>query len=340
MNERSFPLVPHAPLLTVCGIEKHQGALFFSDLLQNLGEQALRILVLHPGKMESSSFQNISYACSNCDVLFSGSDDNKAGLAAESSLRKIVDQHVFGYDLILACREKGGADGALEFFTDGEVFGQPLYTLKTNADIAGAAASIMDWLSDLVISAPVWGCVLIGGKSSRMGKPKHLIEDEHGVSWLEKEVDCLARVTERIVLAGKGEVPDSLGGLERITDVAGVQGPLAGIIAMLRWNPHVSWLVAACDMPGLNIEGADWLLNMRKPGIWGIVPVHPESKRSEPLFAFYDFRSRILFEQLLASGVPRPSRICEDEKIITPQVPDHLAASWRNCNTPEDMRKL
>ena len=36
-------------------------------------------------------------------------------------------------------------------------------------------------------NGPVWGCVLIGGRSRRMGRPKHLIE-AGGCSWLERTV--------------------------------------------------------------------------------------------------------------------------------------------------------
>mgnify|MGYP001581247924 CR=1 FL=1 len=35
----------------------------------------------------------------------------------------------------------------------------------------------------------------------------------------------------------------------RIDDVTGVGGPLAGILAALRWRPDANWIIAACDLP-------------------------------------------------------------------------------------------
>ena len=69
---------------------------------------------------------------------------------------------------------------------------------------------------------PVWGCVLIGGRSRRMGRPKHLIE-AGGCSWLERTVTLLGYCVERVVIAGPGDVPATLAGTEHLADAAGAQ---------------------------------------------------------------------------------------------------------------------
>jgi len=46
------------------------------------------------------------------------------------------------------------------------------------------------------LKAPVFGFVLIGGKSSRMGKPKHEII-ENGKSWLHKIIKNLLLTKEK-----------------------------------------------------------------------------------------------------------------------------------------------
>ena len=60
-------------------------------------------------------------------------------------------------------------------------------------------------------NGPVWGCVLIGGRSRRMGRPKHLIE-AGGCSWLERTVTLLGHCVEQVVIAGPGDVPATLVG--------------------------------------------------------------------------------------------------------------------------------
>ena len=83
---------------------------------------------------------------------------------------------------------------------------------------------------------PLLACVLIGGKSSRMGQPKHLL-NQAGHSWLERIVRTLSPFVDEVFLAGSGQVPAALTRLTRLSDVNGVQGPLAGILAALRHRP-------------------------------------------------------------------------------------------------------
>lgn len=92
----------------------------------------------------------------------------------------------------------------------------------------------------LVQQTPVWGCILIGGKSSRMGQPKHLIEDGQKITWLERTTEILAPLVDGIVVSGNGRLPERLADTIRLADVPGVAGPLTGIVAACRWQPMVS----------------------------------------------------------------------------------------------------
>ena len=67
-------------------------------------------------------------------------------------------------------------------------------------------------------AAPVWGCVLIGGRSRRMGAPKHLL-DEKGLAWIEQTVAMLRQKVEQVVICGAGELPASLADAVRVDDV-------------------------------------------------------------------------------------------------------------------------
>ncbi|PIE63943.1 MAG: hypothetical protein CSA26_10510 [Desulfobacterales bacterium] len=121
------------------------------------------------------------------------------------------------------------------------------------------------------LQSPLWGCVLIGGKSRRMGSPKHLIV-EHGVTWVERSVQLLSSLTDRIVISGAGALPQPLKNMQQIEDEPGLGGPIAGVLSVMRHNPEVSWLVAACDLPDMRIEALQWLLEQRKMGIHAVMP--------------------------------------------------------------------
>ena len=182
----------------------------------------------------------------------------------------------------------------------------------------------------------VWGCVLIGGKSSRMGMPKHLITQE-GKTWLERTVSILGQVVEQVIVAGAGTLPPPLHAIIRVPDVAGLAGPLAGILAAMRAYPQVSWLVTACDQPGIHREALQRLLACREPGVLAVLPVVADNGRIEPLLAYYDRTIRPILEQMAVSGHLRMNRLRSVPGVKTPTPPRSLHDAWRNINTPGDL---
>lgn len=186
---------------------------------------------------------------------------------------------------------------------------------------------------------PVWGCVLIGGRSSRMGTPKHLIE-LGGQSWVERTVAVLGQVVEQVVVAGGGELPPSLRTLPRVADIAELGGPLAGILAVLRAYPAVSWLVVACDQPDMHPDALRWLLSSRAPGVLAVLPDIAGNGRVEPLLAYYDQAMRPVLEEMAASGHRRMNRLQSVAGVISPCPPAHLHGSWLNINTPGELDAL
>lgn len=184
-------------------------------------------------------------------------------------------------------------------------------------------------------SGPVWGCVLIGGRSRRMGQPKHLLAPD-GRPWIEQTVARLRQEVAEVVIAGAGLLPPSLATMVRVADVDGLTGPLAGILAAFRRYPGVSWLVVACDLPDMEAAALRWLLACRRPGVMAVMPDLAGDGRIEPLLAYYDRSCRVLLEAMAASGERRLNRLREAVGVVTPQPPLPLRACWRNVNTPEE----
>ncbi len=195
---------------------------------------------------------------------------------------------------------------------------------------------ISNWLAERCLRVPLYGCLLIGGRSSRMGRPKHLIEQD-GVTWIESAVAKLESHVHQVVLSGRGEVPSSLACLPRVPDVPGLAGPLAGLLSVLRWQPDASWIVIGCDQPDIDPQAFSWLQSLRKPGVRAVLPDLRGDGRLEPLLAWYDFRCRTAVEELAARGCLRPGGLAGKPGIITPQPPASLRTSWRNVNTPAEL---
>ena len=176
------------------------------------------------------------------------------------------------------------------------------------------------------------GFVLVGGKSSRMGRDKARLSFR-GATLVEHVAKAVAEAAGSITLVGAPERYEALG-LPILADTRHEAGPLAGIHAALsasraEWN-----LIVACDMPGISASFLASLLEAaRESAADCLLPSGP-SGMLEPLCAVY--RSRCL--PAITAALDRNVR----------KVTDGLAglriAKWRvdesgwfrNVNTPEE----
>ncbi len=179
-------------------------------------------------------------------------------------------------------------------------------------------AFINEWLSKAWLSRPLFAGLLVGGKSSRMGRPKQMVS--FGSSTLaEIAAHALnAAVCEPgigrggagqqspdggLVLLGAGEVPNTLQALPRLPDVPGLDGPIAGLLAAHRWAPSAAWVVAACDHPWLSATDIQALVHERRPGAWAILSRQPDGHPC-PTLALYEPQSLNVLERSLLAGRP------------------------------------
>lgn len=349
----TFPFPEHWPVLAFSGGDSKEREKILAKIGTELHQKAIKILIVTDSAPKDSCSISILNAPGSQDVLYLGDGfsqtvvrgdvkgQRRATMVPDPVLHGIIASYVPLYDLILISTDtvtlidtvklemkqdqnKGDLSRIVHIHREGDAYSTFIKFL-------------MCWLNKKMQSTPTWGCVLIGGKSSRMGQPKHLLKGKNGRTWLENTVARLEEVVAKVVLSGDGEIPDSLFYLPRMVDIENVQGPMAGALSAMRWNPQVSWLVVACDMPEIRREGLHWLLEQRRVGAWGTVPRHQDTAYFEPLLAHYDFRSGPLLEQLLLSGCLRISGICNYSKIANPLIPPELLCSWRNLNTPEDL---
>lgn len=190
------------------------------------------------------------------------------------------------------------------------------------------------WLSPSVL-----GCLLIGGKSTRMGHAKHLIFRD-GRTWLQRTAATLGQVCDQVVVVGQGDIGQCC--LLRLTDAPGCSGPIAGLLSAMRSFPWSTILVCACDMPEITEDALRWLLQQRQPGRRAVIP--RISGRHEPLLALYDFRFFTAVEAMASKQAWRVSSLAEVEGAYVIEPPPELCEAWSNVNSPEmlgpsDVRK-
>jgi molybdopterin-guanine dinucleotide biosynthesis protein A len=315
MMESGLPPVFHSratPIFSICGLSESERAAFLISLAQALADHGLKTVIVRRDPLDPRIYEL---------VVDTGMPDLACDLILVDGL---------GTASIPGIRLVEGQSPSPE---EGPI----LPSFGPERRVESVLAFLVDRLAEIWRQTPVWACVLIGGCSTRMGRPKHLLTDNEGVTWLNRTVGLLQPLVDGIVLSGKGVIPEELDNLIRLPDIPGLVGPLAGILSAMRWHPAASWLLVACDMPDIMKEALTWLLARRQPGIWGTLPRMRKDGPVEPLLAHYDFRCRQLFEDLAGRGCLRIGAVAENPKIETPPVPKQLLPSWRNVNSPADL---
>jgi len=340
--------VHNLPVLGICGWSNSGKTTLIEQVMPELGRRGLRVAVVKhdahgvsldkPGKDSDRFFQ------AGADVLLQGPGQEclRTHKTDQVRLSHQLTSLAARYDLVLV---EGHKSTPLPKIWLQPPTGQaPPDTVSRVLDSfpfdAHRPARLLDfletWLPMQWRKAPLCACVLIGDKSRDTGRAGHLIRLGER-TWLEHAVSVLGRTASRVVLVGPGEVPPALGHLQRLADVPDASGPMAGMLAAMRWCPYASWLVAACDLPFLSPAALDWLVSFRRPGVWAAMPKLPRSPGVEPLLAFYDARAGYLLEALVDAGSLCPADIAASEKVATPTPPGPLAPAWRNMNTPADI---
>ncbi|MCJ1247946.1 hypothetical protein MMC30_005161 [Trapelia coarctata] len=194
---------------------------------------------------------------------------------------------------------------------------------------------------------------LIGGRSSRMGEPKHLLPDTDGTPMFEKllrmlQIACPDARTVSISVRDRSQELD-LSLLSSITDKAFQYlydsetndsaddipdiGPAAGLLAAYREDPQAYWLVSACDYPLL-----------QPTAIWQLVSEFEEPVTCfkntegycEPLLAIWGPTALEKLKQKVQIGKTGPSSVVREMggKMLKPAVERWLTGT----NTMEEYK--
>ncbi len=337
-------LPDNLPLLAICGFSGAGKTTVVEELVRRLTTAGLRIAVIkhdahrldmdRPGKDSDRFFQaGATIAVHDRDQFVLRLHKHEQ---EQAHLENLVRDLARSHDLVIV---EGHKDTALPMKVwlrrDAEdapppEVGPVVLDLGRELPRVELVEELLNvWLPKQWQRRPVRGAILLGGESRRMGEPKHLLR--HGpASWLACVQDALGACLGELVLLGSGELPPDVRPATRLPDAPELQGPLAGLLAAMRWAPDYAWIVAACDQPLLTADAIAWLLAQRRPGVRAILPRHPVSGRIDPFPGLYEPCCRPLLEQL-----DGPAKMAGLKGVISPVLPDQHLASWANFNTPE-----
>lgn len=185
---------------------------------------------------------------------------------------------------------------------------------------------------------PIYGLVLSGGKSKRMGSDKALLERD-GQTQLAYIVELVGDHVERVFVSTRDDQENDAERrrYDQIVDHYEGIGPLAGILSAMDDHPDADWLVVACDLPNISSETLEHLLANSSADHPFSAYVSSHDGLPEPLCAVYRACSKAIVRQFADDGFhcPRKILIRSDTHLLEQTDP----ASLDNVNTPDDLQQ-
>ncbi len=186
------------------------------------------------------------------------------------------------------------------------------------------------------MTKPIYGLLLAGGESRRMGRDKALLA-RHGESQLAFAAGLLGRCTERVFVSAREQQANDgeRSRYDLIIDRYADMGPVAGILSAMEEYPEADWLVLACDLPNISESTSQYLLEHRDSTDLFVAYSSSYDPLPEPLCAVYKSESQATVRQFVDDGIvcPRKMLIRSDTLLLEQQQPESLD----NINTPDDL---
>jgi molybdopterin-guanine dinucleotide biosynthesis protein A len=186
--------------------------------------------------------------------------------------------------------------------------------------------------------APFAGFILGGGKSSRMGVHKGLLEI-NGVAVISRTGRMVESVADSAWVVGGGGLYRGLG-FNSIADDWPGAGPLGGIATALRASEAKWNLIVACDLPYLTRPWLEFLAQRaRASDADAVVPMNVRG--AEPLCAMYRSRCEPAIRTALEEGTRKVTEGLARIRVeylepVEWKCFDSEGLLFKNMNTPAD----
>lgn len=187
-------------------------------------------------------------------------------------------------------------------------------------------------------SPEVYGLVLAGGASRRMGRDKGALR-YHDAPQAVHAFRLLAGLCARAYVStnARNAGAPPYDELPLIVDDEDYAGPAAGLEAAWRRHPSVAWLALAVDMPLVDRPLLEALLGHRNPAALVTAFRHPDGT-IEPLCAIWEPAARAPLLEQLAAGDASLRRFIErgPAELLVASEPERLC----NANDVEEFSEL
>lgn len=137
-----------------------------------------------------------------------------------------------------------------------------------------------------MIDQTLYGLILAGGKSTRMGQDKSLL-DYHGKPQVEHLAEMLNQFCSEVFISCK-EGKEPVSSLTTIHDQFDFESPLNGLLSAFKKHSHKAWLTVPVDMPLIDEEILQELILHRNKSRPATCFLDSTGNFPEPLLAIWE----------------------------------------------------
>jgi molybdopterin-guanine dinucleotide biosynthesis protein A len=182
----------------------------------------------------------------------------------------------------------------------------------------------------------VSGIILSGGKSSRMGKDKGLIE-LNGKPMIQHVIDHIEPICDQVLISANDKAYEDFGYPVHNDEINEI-GPAGGIISCLKHSTNENNIIISCDLPFASTEFIRKLLDLS--GDYKIT-LPKSGPHYQPLCAVYSNEVYAVFMDCINKGIYSLKSIIKEFRIQVIMQEDiegfDLSKELRNINYPDDL---
>ena len=195
----------------------------------------------------------------------------------------------------------------------------------------------------MILADKIYGLVLSGGKSTRMGTDKGLIA-YHGIPQREYLYQMLEKICDQTFMSIRKEQEAEISStFNTIIDEDVFKGPFNGILSAHKKYPDVAWLILACDLPLIDEKSLRELIAARKGSAEATAFAQKGNPLPEPLCAIWEphaLKTAITYLEQGNGSCPRKFLINNNTHIVFPENAQVLMNANSEVEYKEAMTKL
>ncbi|WP_324028049.1 NTP transferase domain-containing protein [Maribacter sp. BPC-D8] len=195
----------------------------------------------------------------------------------------------------------------------------------------------------MISNAKLYGLVLSGGKSTRMGEDKGLIT-YHNLPQREHLYHLLNEVCNQTFLSIRNDQESEISNsFETIIDQDEFRGPYNGLLSAHKAHPEAAWLVLACDLPLMDKQALQELIAARDSDKIASAFADAEDPLPEPLCAIWEpeaLKQSVTYLEAGNGSCPRKFLINSDVNLVFPKQKEVLLNANSRAEYEEALLKI